>query len=133
MGKRLNLEHEEQKALFQWIDTAKNQYPLLNLIFAIPNAGKRHPAVGGKMIAEGLRKGVPDICLPVAAKGAIGMFIEMKFGKNRPTADQLLWMKMLSAAGHRVIVCYSWIDAACEICEYLSLPPPLELGQSRSP
>ena len=109
-------EHEEQVALFQWAAMQVCVYPELEFLFAVPNGGHRIPAVAGKMKAEGTRKGVPDVWLPIPRGGYHGLIIEMKWGKNRPSADQKRWISFLRDQGYFVQVCWSW-GAAREVIE----------------
>ena len=60
-----NPEHESQVAVINWCRMARKDYPEAQRIFAIPNGGARHVAVAIKLKAEGVRQGVPDLCLPV--------------------------------------------------------------------
>ena len=99
-------EHQEQVALFEWAELQKCTMPELGLLFAIPNGGQRDAKTGAKMKREGVKRGVPDICLPVARGGFNGMFLEMKFGKNRLTKTQDEWITNLFDAGYFVAVAY---------------------------
>lgn len=123
--KRNDFEHQEQVALFTWAEYSKGKYPELALLYAIPNAAKRSLKMGAYMKAEGLKAGVPDVCLPVKKQyfgqmpEYIGLYIEMKHGKNKPTAKQIEWHDKLREAGHRVEVCYSWTETRDVIIEYL--------------
>ena len=112
-------EHTEQVALFQWAKLAQCEHPELALLFAIPNGGHRAKAVAGKMRAEGVQAGVPDIFLAVPRRGYHGLFVEMKFGKNRPTAPQLRWLNRLDKQGYLTAVCYGFDEARSTIIEYL--------------
>ena len=64
-------EHAHQKAIFCWAANNFNKWPELQLMFAIPNGGTRgddkksRTIRGGKLKAEGVKAGVPDIFLPV--------------------------------------------------------------------
>lgn len=89
------------------------------MLFHIPNGGYRHPATAVRMKLLGVKAGVPDICLPVARGEYHGLWIEMKAGRNKPTAPQVQWHMRLSQQGHRVAVCYSWEAARDVIEEYL--------------
>lgn len=118
-----NLEHQEQAALMRWAEYQSKKLPELALLFAIPNGGARHPAVAGKLKAEGVKAGVPDLFLPVPrnVQGIAfnGLFIEMKAGRNKPTPPQVQWIMRLSQHGYRVAVCWGWEAAREVIEEYL--------------
>ena len=116
--KRNDLEHQEQVKLFKWLDKAVAFIPQLAVAYAIPNAAKRSPRLGAYMKAEGLRSGVPDICIPAPSGDYCGLYIEMKIGKNKPTAAQLSWIEALRIVGHRVEVCYSEKAAIDIILDY---------------
>ena len=112
-------EHHDQVALFRWAGYQSKRLPELALMFAIPNGGKRNKATAGKLKAEGVKAGVPDICLPVANGKYHGLWIELKAGRNKPTQPQVQWHMRLSQQGYRVAVCYSWEAARDVIEEYL--------------
>ena len=112
-------EHFEQKALFQWARLQSRAIPELALLFAIPNGGKRSKAVAGKLKAEGVKAGVPDICLPVARRQYHGLFIELKAKGGRPSDTQLEWGRALSAQGYCVQLCVGWDVAKVAIEDYL--------------
>jgi len=114
-------EHLEQAALFQWAEIYKNRAPALEMLFAVPNGGKRHVKTAITLKAEGVKAGVPDVWLPVPSRIYHGMVIEMKFGKNTVTEEQKAWLLNLENHGWFTAVCYSWEAAAIEICLYLDL------------
>ena len=49
----------EQQALFDWAKISG--IPDLDLLHAIPNGGHRNKATAGRLKAEGVKRGVPDI------------------------------------------------------------------------
>lgn len=112
-------EHDEQVALFKWAAEHQEEHPELGLMFAIPNGGKRHPGVGKKLKAEGLKAGVPDIFLPVPNAVQHGLFIEMKIGYSKPRKDQRKWLSDLWLQGYGVAVCYGAEHAKAVIADYL--------------
>lgn len=115
------MEHDEQSAVISWRDYYVGAHPELSLLYAIPNGGKRSIYVARKMKAEGVMPGVPDLHLPVARRGYIGLFIEMKFGRNRQTDEQKHWFEQLSAQGHYCKVCYSAQEAIDVLSWYVGL------------
>lgn len=115
-------EEVEQISLFRWAVFAENRYPELKLMYHIPNEGKRSRITGARLKQAGLKPGVPDIHLPIARGGYIGLYIELKFGKNKTTDNQKDWLRDLRQAGHFTAVCYGWEQAKDLIEEYLRLP-----------
>jgi hypothetical protein len=109
-------EHKEQVALFRWAEFAAARRPELRLLYAIPNGGHRHKAVAARMKAEGVRRGVLDVCLPVARVPYHGLYIEMKTRRGTVSADQKRWIQSLRSQGYRAEVCRGW-SAARELIE----------------
>lgn len=133
-------EHSQQVALFAWAALNFRHDERLRLLFAVPNGGERNKIVASRMKAEGVRAGVPDLFLPVPApvwgfdpNEYHGLFIEMKKPaarlKRAPkhkwdtggvSEEQVVWLNMLEQQGYKVVVCYSWYEAANEIKFYLT-------------
>lgn len=113
-------ETTEQIALFNWAKRTESILPELALMYHAPNEGKR--SNGGILKAAGLKSGVPDICLPVANNGFHGLYIELKFGKNKTTKAQEEYMAMLDAQGYKTAVYYGAEEVGEEILAYLTEP-----------
>jgi hypothetical protein len=113
-------EHAEQVGLFQVLSMFEDKYPALKWIHAIPNGGHRHVAVAKRMKAEGVKAGVWDIFVPVAADDKAGLYIEMKYGKNKLTDNQEAFRDAIGDA-YEWAVCYSMFDACHAIGEYLDI------------
>lgn len=112
-------EHRIQCTLFRWAALESSNHPELQLLHAIPNGGHRHKAVAGRLKAEGVKAGVPDIFLPVARSGSHGLYIEMKTQNGRLTGSQKDWTEALADQGYRVEICRAWDAAAILIANYL--------------
>ena len=114
-------ESVEQERLFQWAEGMSVAYPELISMYHIPNEGKRKRSTGARLKRMGLRKGVPDVCLPVARCGCHALYIEMKRLKDgRPTQDQLDWIERLTKQGNMAVICKGWEVAAELIEKYLN-------------
>ena len=74
-------------------------------LYAIPNGGKRNKKEAYFLKKTGVKAGVPDLCVPVARKGYHGLYIEMKYKKNKPTDNQLEWIRTLTDNGYLAKVC----------------------------
>lgn len=118
----LPTEHFEQCMLMQWAHKHRTQYPELTDIYAVPNGGYILSKVAAQKLKQaGLKKGVPDLCLPHARQGYHGLYIEMKRrARGVVSPEQKDWHQRLSAAGHKVIVCKGWEVARDEIINYLT-------------
>lgn len=116
-------QHEaaEQAQLFEWAEMMSGTHPELALMYHIPNGGSRNALEAANLKRQGVKAGVPDICLPVARGRWHSLYIEMKYGNNKPTDKQLEWLLALNRQGNGVRVCYSCKEAAAAILRYLSL------------
>lgn len=151
-------EHGEQTALFAWSANAalygfeyagddlsydhrtRNSLavkygpaylvPVMSRLHAIHNQGHGDKIRGARAKAEGVRAGVPDICLPFPKfenGGAwhSGLYIELKQQKFRTTKNggvsekQDDWIAYLRGAGYVACVCYGWREAAAAITRYV--------------
>jgi hypothetical protein len=115
-------EHSEQCALFDWAAWQANLgHEPLRWIFAIPNGGHRHKGVAAKLKAEGVKAGVPDICLPYPANGYHGLYIEMKYGRNKTTPEQDGYQKWLAGCGYVAEIANGFDEAKNILCWYLGI------------
>lgn len=112
-------ESEAQQALFEWAALMRGVWPELELMYHVPNGGKRSPSEAARLKAEGVRAGVPDIVLPTARGGYFGLYIEMKTEEGRLSASQAEYIPKLEAQNYAVIVCRSFDEAKNTIERYL--------------
>lgn len=124
-------EHSEQATVIDWCNRNLYAYPELDLIYAIPNqgVGSSNPEVRRigfihqrKMIAEGLKKGMPDLCLPVGRGGYFGLYIEMKRKSGAASKEQKKIMPALIENNYNVVLCKSSESAINVIKAYLQNP-----------
>lgn len=121
--RRAQPELEHQMSLFTWArnPAVLRKYPQLDLLSCSLNGVKLSKAQAGKAKAAGMLQGEHDIKLPVARGGYNGLSIEMKAGRNKPTAEQLWYAKRLQEEGWKVAFHWDWEDARDEIERYLAL------------
>lgn len=113
-------EAEEQRRLMIWADLNAWKYPELASLFHIANEGRRSRSTGANLKAQGMKPGVPDLCLPVARCGCHALYIELKRMKGgKPTKEQLEWINRLTKNGNMALVCCGWEQAAEVIEGYL--------------
>lgn len=156
-------EHSHQRALFCWANCAavygfaiansaegytKNMrelllstgpdiapVPALLRLFAVHNQGHGDAIRGARAKAEGVKVGVPDLCLPVVREKPDslnrgfkdmfwhGLFIELKLPGYTPSAvkpEQREWQGYLRQQGYRAEICGGWGAAAKVIQDYMS-------------
>ena len=128
------LERVEQEALFRWATTMETKEPRLRLLNASLNGVRLavHQAVMAKK--GGMKKGYPDVFLPVAAMGYHGLFIEMKRKDGRASdvkKEQRAWLRDLEVQGYRGLVCFGWEEAAEAIARYLGMDGATKTPQVR--
>lgn len=111
-------EEQEQALLHQW--SLRHPDSRLKLLFAIPNGGQRNAIVGAKLKATGVKKGVPDLLLPIPNKTHHGLFIELKRVKGgNVSPEQKTWLAKLSEQGYMAVVCKGFDEAKKVIEQYL--------------
>ena len=113
-------EDTEQINVIQWANWNINKYPELKWLHHCPNGGSRNRNEAVKFKQMGVKAGVADLCLPYPKGIYCGLYIEMKFGKNRQQESQKEFLKDMAAAGHFVTTCYSAEDAIKVIEMYLN-------------
>jgi hypothetical protein len=117
---RVPLEAVEQTLLFQWARLQSGKYPELELMYHVPNGGSRNRVEAARLKGQGVRAGVPDICLPVARGSKHGLYIELKRTKGgRVSEEQTGWIEALEAQGYAVAICKGWEAASETILKYL--------------
>ena len=117
----INYEEQMQADVFQWAEWQSKKHPELAYMFHIPNGGYRHKATAARMKRAGQKAGVPDIFLPTSRGGKHGLFIELKFGKNKPTEKQENYIAFLGCQGYATAICYSFDEAINAILDYLNI------------
>lgn len=103
MVDRIPTEHEEQRQFVSWF---RQTYHGVR-IFAIPNGGIRSKSQAGRLKAEGVSPGVPDLFVPAWA-----LWIEMKRQKGGSVSiEQKDWHEYLMSIGHKVLIAKGFDDA----------------------
>jgi len=112
-------ELQHQQAVIKWSQqpTIRAKYPELKLLYHIPNERYCSPAQGKQLKLAGVKRGVPDMDLPVARRGYNGLRIELKTEKGQVSRDQKWWIEQLKQQGYCVAVCRGWKQAV-EVIEW---------------
>lgn len=103
-------EHLEQRELVRWFRQTFHGVR----IFAIANGGARSKATAGRLKAEGVVSGVPDLFVP-----AWRLWVEMKRTKGGSLSpEQKDWITYLQEVGYCAIVCKGAEDAKRQISAF---------------
>lgn len=113
------LEAQEQKALIQWTEYNMQRYPQLEMLYHIPNGGSRNKAEAAGLKRQGVKSGVPDLCLAAPSGDHHGLYIEMKRKGGKTSENQERWIANLKRHGYRVEVAFNCEQAIDVIINYL--------------
>lgn len=114
-------ESEMQQAVIRWWALAFRSFGLdfEGALYAVPNGGVRNKATAGRLKAEGVRAGYPDLGLDVPVGKWHGMRVELKVPPNVLSGAQRDYAKRLVLAGYHVRTCYSFAETVEAIGAYL--------------
>jgi len=136
MSKNKHPEFHIQCSFYNWCITHKDavELPGLDMIFAVPSGAHLAKGQGSKLVKEGLRRGVPDMILPVPRLPFHGLFIEIKVDELRdhltkkiirragtPTEQQTEYMRRLDLLGYKVALCFGLYEAKKAVLEYYNV------------
>ncbi len=121
MSYRKRSEATEQERVINWARFHEKDYPELALLHHIPNGGSRNQLEAANLKRQGVKAGVPDLCLPVARNGKHGLYVEMKWKKNKTTEKQDWWLERLRQQGYETAVCWTAEEAMEKIAEYMGM------------
>jgi hypothetical protein len=123
-AKPVDREGQEQAALMRELEL---RYPaVFELIYHVPNGGHRVKAVAGKLKAQGVKAGIPDLVLTMARGGFFGLYIEFKATPPNDAAispSQHERIRKLNEQGYLAVVCRGHFDTVEQIRAYLRLAP----------
>jgi hypothetical protein len=120
-------EHSEQAMVIEWAKRHEMQYPELQWLFSslngifIPGPRQMVYKIINHMKAEGMKKGIADLCLPVARHDYHGLFIEMKRTTGGNIRDeQSDFLEFVATQGYYGTVCHGYNEAVETLEWYLS-------------
>ena len=117
-------EAQHQAAVIKWTQqpAIRSQWPELALLHYIPNGGTRDPVEAKHLKQQGVKNGVPDLCLPVPRGRYHGLYIEMKKENGTTSPDQEWWGEKLRQLGYAWTVCKGYEAAIAVLQWYMALP-----------
>ena len=123
------IEADDQAALFRWAEAFKDDHPGLEMLNGSLNGVRLTISQAVKAKAAGMKKGFPDINLPVPRGGYHGLYIELKIKPYRnhkgkmvypvTSKEQEWWLFYLNQNGYRAVICKGFDAAVAEILGYL--------------
>lgn len=121
-------EHTEQSMVIHWANRNSDRLPELKWLHSSLNGIfiPAPPAIRARIInhmkAEGMKKGIPDLFLPVAKRGWHGLYIEMKREDGGKVRDeQKEFMEFADKQGYYAVVCHGYTEAVDTLEWYLGL------------
>lgn len=119
---RNNPEEKEQFQLLSWLAFFPDIEPFL---IHIPNGGQRNIREAYRLKRAGVRRGVSDLFLALPNAYYCGLWLELKALQkngyyNKPTTEQLQWMKLMKDAGYEAVIVYGCEHAKIQIIQYVS-------------
>lgn len=120
-GNKNDPEAQEQREFFHLVRSLESIYPELQMVRSDQAGMRTHPNQAKKAKAGGLRRGFPDIDVPIARNGYTGMHIEMKSKRGQLTKDQKWWLAQLRDQDRKCVVCRSARQAWEELSKYLGI------------
>lgn len=118
---RKSEEFDNQSAYFQILALKEKQYPMLKFIFAMQSGAYLSIKTRMKEKKAGMKKGVPDVCIPIQSDGYGGAYIENKSAKGRLKPEQKEFIEHLEKNNYCVKVCYTLDEAILFTEEYLQI------------
>lgn len=116
-------EHFEQCFIFHYMEIHHPR--VYEMMYAVPNSGRRAKMERGMMSSQGLKKGVPDIILDLPCAGFHGLRIELKRtgGKRSSVSkEQEIWLSKMALNGYKAEVCFGWKEAIDCLLSYIGEP-----------
>lgn len=106
-------EEQQQTLFFEYCRAraTTSNHPAYHLPFHIGNERKASIQRRVAMKRAGVRKGVPDICVPVANDKFNALFIEMKVHPNKVSPEQAEYLRALNACGNYAVVAWTGNEA----------------------
>lgn len=124
---RTYIESKIQHTCVCWF---RHTFPsVANLLFAIPNGGRRDKRTGAMMKYEGAVSGVADLILLFPHGGKASLCIEMKVPKRKGTSagrqspSQKEWQELVETHGSVYKECHGIFEFVTAVCMYLGLAP----------
>lgn len=113
-----DIEHSLQVAC---VNVFRRLHPeLINILFAVPNGGRRDKATGARLKEEGVMAGVADMILLHRTARYGSLCLELKTPTGRQSQSQRAWQETSERHGNRYVVVRSVKEFMEAVDEYLN-------------
>lgn len=114
-------DNREHRLQVQCVKYFRYQYPrLADLLFAIPNGGRRDQVTGAMLKSEGVISGIADLILLKSNRFYGALAIEMKTPEGRQQPSQKQWQKECEGAGNKYVVCRTFEEFKDVVDRYVA-------------
>jgi hypothetical protein len=116
-------EEAEQCAVIEWslrYDKLRWLHSSLNGAY-LHGTKEQRARQWKKLEKQGAKSGVLDLFLPVVMPPYHGLYIEMKYGKNKLTDKQAEFRDHCESQGYKVVICYTSAEAINAIKNYMRM------------
>lgn len=127
---KLERSYSESKIQHTCVCWFRRTFPhVADLLFAVPNGGKRDPRTGAMMKYEGAVSGVADLILLFPHGGKASLCVEMKVPKRKGSSagnqseNQRAWQSLVETYGSKYCVCHGIFEFVTVVCTYLHIDP----------
>lgn len=121
-------EHDIQSAVILWAIRHEGEYPELKWLYSslngifIPGSPATRARIIKHMKQEGMKKGISDLCLPVARGGFHGLYIELKRDEgSKIQPEQIEFMEFVATQGYCDKICIGYQETVEALEWYLNL------------
>jgi hypothetical protein len=120
-------EHDIQSLVIEWAQRNEGNYPELKWLYSslngifIPGSRQMAYKIINHMKQEGMKKGVLDLCLPVARHDYHGLYIDVKRDKKSEIQpEQIEFMDFLAQQGYYGTICVGYDETVETLTWYLN-------------
>ena len=114
MKRIIPTEGQEQEAVIDYCEL--KSIP----VYAIPNGGSRDVREARNLKRQGVKAGVPDLCIPIPKGQYAALYIEMKRIRfSKTSQEQKDWIELLNKEGNMAVICHGADEAIKTINRYL--------------
>lgn len=115
-------EYQEQANVIEWARMQESFRPALKVLNGSLSGVRLTTGQSVKAKRSGMKKGYPDLSLPVPRRGFHGLYLEVKRTGGVPSDvkdEQMAWMNILNSLGYHACLAFGFDEAVFLIDWYL--------------